>query len=179
MLESVDPRSVFAVVVLVCIYWLLRRWRYNRHRINIKKAGRVLRKIRSFDGPDRNARIFSYLRKIDPFVFEELLLTAFKDQGFKIIRNKRYTGDGGIDGKVIDRNKCLILIQAKRYGGYINENHVQEFSDMIKNHRKAVKGYFIHTGKTGNNSKVLFSSCEYVELISGSSLIKLIDGVQK
>ncbi|MEX6059375.1 restriction endonuclease [Enterobacter hormaechei] len=40
----------------------------------------------------------NYLRKIDPFVFEELLLEGFEAHGFRTIRNKRYTGDGGIDG---------------------------------------------------------------------------------
>ncbi|WP_192840691.1 restriction endonuclease, partial [Enterobacter hormaechei] len=43
----------------------------------------------------------NYLRKIDPFVFEELLLEGFEAHGFRTIRNKRYTGDGGIDGQVI------------------------------------------------------------------------------
>lgn len=180
MLDSVDPRSIFAISVLIFLYWILRyRWRYNRHKVKIKKASRVLKKIRSFQGPDRNARIFSYLRKLDPFVFEELLLTAFKNQGFKIIRNRRYTGDGGIDGKVIDKTGRLILIQAKRYGGYINELHIREFSNIINDHRKAVKGFFIHTGKTGSGSKRVFSSYEGIELISGSALIDLIDGINQ
>lgn len=42
----------------------------------------------------------AYLRKIDPFVFEELLLEGFERRGFEVIRNRRYTGDGGIDGRV-------------------------------------------------------------------------------
>ncbi len=33
----------------------------------------------------------NYLRKIDPFVFEELLLEGFEAHGFRTIRNKRYT----------------------------------------------------------------------------------------
>ncbi|EPO2651139.1 restriction endonuclease, partial [Klebsiella pneumoniae] len=56
----------------------------------------------------------AYLRKIDPFTFEELLLEGFESHGFRTIRNKRYTGDGGIDGQVII-GKHRYLIQAKRY----------------------------------------------------------------
>ena len=41
----------------------------------------------------------AYLRKIDPFTFEELLLEGFESHGFRTIRNKRHTGDGGIDGR--------------------------------------------------------------------------------
>lgn len=51
----------------------------------------------------------AYLRKIDPFVFEELLLEGFERRGFEVIRNRRYTGDGGIDGRVkIDGQTRLI-----------------------------------------------------------------------
>ncbi|WP_407233716.1 restriction endonuclease [Escherichia coli] len=32
-------------------------------------------------------------------MFEELLLEGFEAHGFRTIRNKRYTGDGGIDGR--------------------------------------------------------------------------------
>ncbi|MGM8474744.1 restriction endonuclease, partial [Enterobacter hormaechei subsp. steigerwaltii] len=70
----------------------------------------------------------NYLRKIDPFVFEELLLEGFEAHGFRTIRNKRYTGDGGIDGQVII-GKYRYLIQAKRYRGHIALQHVQEFDD--------------------------------------------------
>ena len=56
-----------------------------------------------------------YLRKINPYVFEELLLLAFERRGMRVIRNSRYSGDGGLDGQVlIDGERWLI--QAKRYG---------------------------------------------------------------
>lgn len=74
-----------------------------------------------------------YLRKIDPFVFEELLLEGFEAHGFRTIRNKRYTGDGGIDGQVII-GKYRYLIQAKRYRGHIALQHVQEFEKLLKRH---------------------------------------------
>ncbi|MCS5932703.1 restriction endonuclease [Klebsiella pneumoniae subsp. pneumoniae] len=40
-------------------------------------------------------------------MFEELLLEGFEAHGFRTIRNKRYTGDGGIDGQVNNRKISL------------------------------------------------------------------------
>src|SRR5690606_35858524 len=87
---------------------------------NRKKSRKILAKIRtfSFDG-----QRIAYLRKIDPFVFEELLLDAFEDNGFTVQRNKRYTGDGGIDG-IVCKNNVRYLIQAKRYKGYVKRQEV-------------------------------------------------------
>lgn len=66
-------------------------------------------------------------------MFEELLLEGFEAHGFRTIRNKRYTGDGGIDGQVII-GKYRYLIQAKRYRGHIALQHVQEFEKLLKRH---------------------------------------------
>ncbi len=41
------------------------------------------------------------LRKMNPYAFEELLLTCCQNQGWQIERNFRYTKDGGIDGRVM------------------------------------------------------------------------------
>ncbi|WP_248844390.1 restriction endonuclease [Escherichia coli] len=45
-------------------------------------------------------------------------MEGFESHGFRTIRNKRYTGDGGIDGQV-KCGKHRYLIQAKRYRGHI------------------------------------------------------------
>nr|WP_225226253.1 restriction endonuclease [Komarekiella delphini-convector] len=88
------------------------------------------------------------MRKIDPFVFEELLLTCFERQGYNIRRNKRYTGDGGVDG-CIWLHGSLYLVQAKRYKDAINPVHVEEFAQVIAR-RGAAGGYFVHTGRAGD-----------------------------
>ena len=111
--------------------------------------------------------LFSYLRKIDPFVFEELILHTFKMKGFKIKRNKKYTGDGGIDGKVVINNQ-LYLIQAKRYSNFINPRHIENFASLCKSYN--TKGFFIHTGKTGPESKNITKQFKNIEIISGSKL---------
>ncbi len=114
---------------------------------------------------------FYYLRNLDAFVFEEMILTAFKKKGYKIIRNKRYTGDGGIDGKVyID--KKLHLIQAKRYREHINLAHIKEFNEICAN--KNAYGLFIHTGKTGAQSRQEAINTN-LDLISGDKLLNLLN----
>jgi len=98
-----------------------------------------------------DAQRLSYLRKIDPYVFEELILISFKNNGYHIKRNKRYSKDGGIDGIIFDSNKNKIAIQAKRYSTSITPKHILDFTTAIKK-CKAHKGLFIHTGRTGPKS---------------------------
>ena len=71
------------------------------------------------------------LRRMNPYAFEELLLTCCHEQGWEIERNFKYSGDGGIDGRVTIAGK-LYLIQAKRYSSYINPQHIQKFHRVIE-----------------------------------------------
>ncbi len=98
-----------------------------------------------------------------------MLLSAFKNKGFKIKRNKRYTNDGGIDGIIFNSKGDKILIQAKRYKSYINPKHVKEFESLVE--RQKCFGFFIHTGKTGTKS---YSFNKSIKIISGSKLLELI-----
>jgi len=133
-----------------------------------RTAGRVRSKILTLPGfPQKLA----YLRKINPFVFEELLLDGFELGGHKIARNKRYTGDGGIDGKVWIGN-TLYLIQAKRYTGHVAIAHIKEFNELLERHQ--CKGFFCHTGKTRDSGKE-FASTSRLSIVSGQKLIQLIE----
>lgn len=69
------------------------------------------------------------------------------------MRNKRYTGDGGIDGRC-NINGSDYLIQSKRYKSHINPA-------------------FVHTGKTGAKSKQIAQD-ENLEMISGQRLLNLL-----
>ncbi|MGH1472671.1 MAG: restriction endonuclease [Cellvibrionaceae bacterium] len=127
--------------------------------------------MNSFNDP---ASKFKYLRSknVTPYVFEEMVLTALKRCGANITRNKRYTGDGGIDGKaVIEKKECFI--QSKNYSAHISHAHVLEFSKIC--YRKNKIGLFVHTGKTGKKivNDRRFSN---VRLISGKRLLILFDG---
>ncbi len=143
----------------------------NKHKKNYKKAKRISKKINTgaflYD-----SMILSYLRKIDPFVFEELLLYTFHKRGMKTYRNKRYTGDGGIDGKVrIDG--YIYYIQAKRYQEYINYQHVADFNELCERCNK--KGFFIHTGKTGEAAgRIVKNEHSNIKIISGQKLIDFL-----
>jgi restriction system protein len=152
---------VAAIALLLAIaLWLLftpKRKRYIPKRIwckqkNIITADTVLAKLHQIieENPQPLPFVLAYLRKIDPFVFEELLLTCFERQGFTIRRNERYTGDGGLDGRVWLHGE-LYLIQAKRYKDSINPVHLEEFGRLIQS-RGAAGGYFVHTGRTGDKA---------------------------
>lgn len=158
---------LIVIAIFGNIFHKHRRWRQEK---NIRTAFRVLTRVRTL--PDAN--VIPYLRKIDPFVFEELLLTVFEEKGYKVIRNKRYTGDGGIDGRIIE-NGNIVLIQAKRYKSYVSREHIMNFRKLIE-HSNSNKGYFIHTGKTGSDT-LKNSSDEKLIIISGHKLIKLICSV--
>lgn len=144
----------------------------KRQRLNIRKAERVIGLLSGFTGESGPRRILGYLRRIDPFVFEELLLTAFERKGYRVKRGERYTGDGGIDGRVY-RDGELYLIQAKRYRSYVSARHLENFLRLVETTKEAKGGYFIHTGKTGKDTYTLYRESA-IEIISGDKLIELI-----
>lgn len=115
----------------------------------------------------------SYLRKINPYVFEELLLLAFERQGYAVQRNTSYSGDGGLDGRVHINGECL-LIQAKRYSRAIAPAHVQDFDALLT--RMGQRGLFIHTGRTGQKSRAVSSGSQQLMIISGQRLLALLAG---
>ena len=82
----------------------------RRHRRYRATAGRVLNKLNSLPGDGQR---LTYLRKISPYVFEELLLSAFERQGLAVVRNASYSGDGGLDGG--HHRRRVLAYPAKRY----------------------------------------------------------------
>lgn len=141
----------------------------KQHYINRAIATRSLEEFRKIKTPGSR---FYYLRQLDPFVFEELILTALNRQGYRIIRNKAYTGDGGVDGMVF-MNMKRYLIQAKRYEGHIKAIDIDDFIKTCK--KRKVKGLFIHTGRTGSRSRGLTKG-GHVTVLSGQSLLNLLSG---
>lgn len=163
----------FYTFIILIIFWILVKLlkkKPNKHTYNIKKGNEILERINSFNYPGQK---LNYLRKIDPFVFEELVLSAFEKRNFKIKRNKKYTGDGGVDGIVFNENNEKILLQMKRYKSFVSLAHLKEFEVLIKR-KKAKKGYFVHTGKTGKKTYQEFKNTS-VEIISGEKLIDLLN----
>jgi len=137
----------------------------RRHRA---AAVRVLQRLPQLGGDGQR---LAYLRKINPYVFEELLLLAFERQGYAVIRNTSYSGDGGLDGRVIIGDQKY-LIQAKRYDRAITPSHIKGFGALLRHHH--CQGFFIHTGRTGQLSRALLQNHPHVHLVSGQKLLALL-----
>lgn len=166
-----EQQPWFVVILMFSLLgWLvlLVSMKANRHRRYQRQALRVLARLPQLAGDGQR---LSYLRKINPYVFEELLLTAFERRGYRIKRNRRYSGDGGLDGQVwIDGQRYLI--QAKRYARTITAAHVAEFGALVR--RERCRGLFVHTGRTGPKSHAELARLPEIELLSGQHLLNLL-----
>ena len=78
--------------------------------------------------------------------------------------------EGGINDQV-SKDDINYLIQAKRYRGYVNKDHVKQFI-LLANQRRYAE-LFIHTGRTGKRVRELVYGTN-VQIISGSELIQLL-----
>lgn len=144
-----------------------RARRHQRFRLTAQNAIARLGKLQSA------SQQIAYLRRLNPFVFEELILEAFERAGHKVHRNHRYTGDGGVDGAVVI-DGILHLVQAKRYAKHINLAHVHQFALLVRQRRCC--GLFCHTGKTGAAVRALAQACPEIRILSGD---KLLDALLK
>jgi restriction system protein len=163
--------NAFAFVALILIAILFkRRFFGGRHASYIRKSKRLVNKIAKLDAD----KAFIYIRKkVNPYVFEEAVLTGLSRSGYKIKRNKRYSNDGGIDGVCfIGRQK--FLIQSKRYKGYISAVHVMDFHSTCE--KQKAKGLFVHTGLTGKKSRIAEGKSPLIHIVSGDDLLSLLTG---
>ncbi len=139
----------------------------DQHIYNRINAFRFLKKLKAMKTPQEQ---FYYLRGLDAFVFEEMILTSLKNKGFIIVRNDGYTGDGGIDGRAY-LNDQHYLIQAKRYTGHVKAKDIEDFAKICK--RRKGKGLFVHTGKTGETA-MKAARVNKVHVVSGAKLLELL-----
>ncbi len=150
------------------------------HGYMIRQAVKVLAKIEAIaqqhpNENDHRPRIIGYLRKIDPTVFEEAILTAVERGDVRVTRNTRYSGDGGVDGR-FHVSRGTVLVQAKRYQTSINPAHVSDFYRVVWQEPGAVYGLFVHTGRTGPMSQQLARGQNIVSMVSGGLLVDLLLG---
>ena len=150
------------------IHWRLRN---NKHEQNIQSSQRVLEKIKSFEFRS----MFAYLRKIDPYLFEEVVLTALNEQGYRIQRNASYSKDGGFDGMVYIEGSTY-MIQAKKYVSFVKTEHIKSFEQLVENTSNVQGGLFVHTGKTPTSGKFFALRSKKIAIISGYLLVQLIHG---
>ncbi len=161
--------------------WWTRRKSQEKHshrkRQNYSK--RLSKKLNNIDASndlEKFAKSIAYLRKIDPLIFEELILDAFEKHGYPVKRNYRYTGDGGLDGEVYYAEQWC-GVQCKRYKGHIKTSHVREFRATLERAGRKM-GFFIHTGVTPLSARKELDSFARDEIkiiiISGQKLINFI-----
>jgi restriction endonuclease Mrr len=143
----------------------------------MRNARLILRRLRAecydLTASEQTAYVLGVLRKICPFVFEELLLHCCADLGWKVKRSC-YTRDGGIDGVVWDEEGRKVLIQAKRYTGTINPQHILDFAEVVLRDSEAVGGILMHTGLTCEESRYLQSQLSYLNILDGCGLRELV-----
>ncbi|VXD06592.1 conserved hypothetical protein [Enterobacterales bacterium 8AC] len=168
MLEQ-EPAFI-TILMFSLLGWmvLLIGTKASRHRRYQRQAQRILDRLPRLAGDGQR---LNYLGKINPYVFEELLLTAFERRGYRIQRNRRYSGDGGLDGQVWIEGQHY-LIQAKRYARAITPAHVAEFGALVR--REGCQGLFVHTGRTGPKSRAALARFPEIELLSGQRLLELL-----
>jgi len=166
-----------ALLLVLCAAILVLVFRHYRvpirHRWRRRQAREMCEQLRGRDRDQPAGIHYARLRAMDPLAFEELLLEAFERRGHRVIRNRRYTGDGGVDGEVIINGERW-LIQAKRYRNAIRPEHVHDFAMLCATRRR--RGMFIHTGRTGGMSRTVARSAEGIEIVSGQQLLALLIG---
>ena len=138
-------------------------------RARVKSASKLIEELA--DPSHSDGYRFGIIRNTDPFVIEEAILTAYNRAGHPIRRNKRYTGDGGIDGWVkLDRH--WHAVQAKRYSSSINPAHVDDFAEVCR--RRRCRGVFVHFGRTGPKSLSAFRRHADLVRVSGQDALDLL-----
>lgn len=168
--------TLLALLAIVIVILFARRHRAKpgfsiRHRHYQRRAARELDRIRQSSQRNNPRWVFGQLRHLNPYVFEELLLHCFECAGHRVIRNARYTGDGGIDGRVVV-NGTLYLIQAKRYRQFIARDSLIDFAAAITRHA-AGGGLYIHCGRTPADG-VRQARSMGINIISGQRLLDLV-----
>lgn len=140
------------------------------HQMNILKSRYHLWQVRRLMKKEAFGLCTWYLRnKVNHFVFEEVILTALKKRGYKIQRGRRYTGDGGEDGRCWIDGK-LYLIQAKRYSGHVDAQHVLDFVALCGS--KRCGGLFVTSGKVGPSARR--GAKGMVHVINGQRLLDML-----
>lgn len=138
-----ENHIIFCVILLIVFFIFINMIasKYNKHEYRKMYSYKLHNKLLSFN---HKARL-SYMHKIEPFLFEEYILTTLKAKKYRIKRNKKYTGDGGIDGRY--KNKIFEswkYIQIKRYKNNIPSYMIYDFNELCLKHKTF--GLFIYIG---------------------------------
>jgi len=100
------PPELWIFVVAVAFWLFAIKWDKKRHLLCQWEAAQQLKRLKRLNTAQEQ---ITHLRSVNPYVFEEMILTALKQRGYPIKRNQRYSGDGGIDGQVIIKDHCYLI----------------------------------------------------------------------
>lgn len=168
--------SLLVAVIVSTAYTLIASFTKTgsaKHDRRIAESWDRLKEVERFVSAGKYQQAFHLIRyTIDPYTFEEMLLSAFERSGAGIVRNARYSGDGGIDGRIYYQGSSW-LIQAKRYRGHIRLSDLKKHRDICEKHN--AKGIFIHAGRTGKGSAAAGRSAGVV-ILSGHKLMDFLAG---
>lgn len=121
--------------------------------------------------------VLGQFRQQNPFICEDVVMHCFGEAGFQIHKPTGYTGDAGIDG-ICTLDECQFLVQIKRYQGYVNLSHIEQFTRLVCHQRErnpdVVAGFFVHSGKTGATAKAVINYRQAIILISGRALVQFL-----
>lgn len=161
-----------AAVLLLALLLLAIRHRRARAReaIHVRRRREAARQLNRLQRINSTCKQLAYLGTVNPYVFEEMILTALQRRGHRVIRNRRYSHDGGIDGQALIRGRHY-LIQAKRYKRHINPVHMEHFVKICRKRRR--RGLFVHTGKVSERSARIAKKGR-VEIIGGERLLRIL-----
>lgn len=175
ILPAPEPGSVWRRVWHGLREWVLEKTLDSTHQQRIRQSRQFLASHRALaaqsDAVSRK-RLFYALRSMDPYVFEEMVLECLHRRGYPIQRNRRYSGDGGLDGRFLWQGRWC-PVQCKRYRDTIHPEHVQEFAHLVTRQR-APAGLFAHTGRTGWSSRSAASENGRLFFLSGNTLCQYI-----
>lgn len=168
-------RTALSTLAIRCLSRWLNAGRISGlpgHQRNVRQSRRVLRAVRGFTEPGVGARSLAYLRAVDPLVFEEVVMSALEDVGLLVLRSRRYSGDGGVDGTVWLPGRGWYAVQSKRYRHHVCLEHVCAFSQVLASEHFD-GGLFVHTGRSG---AALYPQMDAagIALLSGDRLIRLV-----
>lgn len=136
-----------------------------------KAMGLYKRLNRALKNGESEEKTLAFLRNLDPHLFEELVMFAFKKQGYVIFRNETYSNTRGHVGQISTYKNERKLIQTKIYTGVWNPADLQDFKVVVGQHEQCNAGIFVHTEKSTN---LPANDIPNIDVMDGQQLIELI-----
>jgi restriction system protein len=159
--HSVAPSGIDEIALTVqfctmCGWWTKKRdvFTYFQGSFDVSHyADGAIGSLRELDISDQSLpieEIRSYLAvkydkrfNLDPWKFEEVVASVYKDFGYHTRVTAR-SGDGGIDVVLDGRNNSVIGVQVKRYRGKIQVEQIRAFVGALYL-KKMTRGIFVTT----------------------------------